>query len=137
MKNNKDSFESWGKLTDEGKTSYCTIQTNVQRMGSSAAADYLLGMKMSVNYDPQNYDITLLILNSQSTNSSGSGASNTLNSFGMLNSNGVPYPSKIDGNRNSIAYVVKKNSEDPAYQKTLYTTSVHEAIHNYGMGTHD
>jgi hypothetical protein len=137
MKSNKDNLDNWGKLTEAGITNYRTIQTNVQRMGSSAAADYLLDMKMPANYDPQNYGTTIVILNSQSSNSSGSGASNTMASFGVLNSKGEPYPTKNDGNEKRLAYVVHKNSTDQIYQQTLYTTSVHEAIHNYGMGTHD
>jgi hypothetical protein len=137
MKSNKDNLDNWGKLTEAGITNYWTIQTNVQRMGSSAAADYLLDMKMPANYDPQNYGTTVVILNSQSSNSSGSGASNTLASWGVLNSKGEPYPTKNDGNEKRLAYVVHKNSTNQIYQQSLYTTSVHEAIHNYGMGTHD
>ena len=137
MKSNKNNLENWGKLTEEGITNYWTIQNNVQRMGSAAADDFLLDMKMPANYDPQNYGTTVVILNSQSSNSSGSGLSSDLNYFGVLNSKGEPYPIKFDGNRNSLAYVVQKNSTNQIYQQTLYTTSVHEAIHNYGMGTHD
>lgn len=133
MKLKKQDFPRWRDSTAEGKQHYQEIQTNVQRMGSSSAADYLLNYKMPVTYNPLHYSITLFILNSAGNNMiAGGGAQSNLNYFGVLDANGKPYPSNINGNFLPLAYI----GVTPLNNSNI-STPVHEAIHAFGMGTHD
>ncbi|MFT6782018.1 MAG: hypothetical protein ACJA1A_001945 [Saprospiraceae bacterium] len=128
MEENQLDFQSWGNSSAPGSEHYWLLQTNVQRMGSSAAADYLFEMKMPVGYSPKDYDITLIILHSEGQNHiAGGGAAHSLPFFGVQDSEGVSYT-----DYDPVAYVGATPHIWP-----MYSTAVHEAIHCYGMGTHD
>lgn len=133
MKSKKQDLPRWRDSTAEGKQHYPSIQSNVQRMGSSAAADYLLNYKMPATYDPLKYSITLFILNSAGKNViAGGGAQSNLFYFGVLDATGKPYPSSINGNFLPLAYI----GVTPFINSNI-STPVHESIHAFGMGTHD
>jgi hypothetical protein len=133
MEMTQNDFFTWGTETELGKEHYFTVQTNVQRMGSSAAADYLLGLKMPEDYDPEDYGVTMFILNSTSDNQiAGGGLAASLNYFGVEDAQGVPYTFNFPGNPYSASYV----GATP-FRSIFYSTAVHEAIHTFGMGTHD
>jgi hypothetical protein len=133
IRTNKSNFITWGSTTNEGKTHYSIIQSNVQRMGSSAAQDYLKDLRMPEGFERRNFRITLVILNTAGTSRiAGGGAQWTFDLFGMLAPNGVPYSRNNDGIGNAVAYIGV-----PLNLSIAYTIPIHEAIHAFGMGTHD
>ena len=140
LKENKRDFATWGTTTEDGKLSYWTIQGNLQRMGSSTAADYLAGMRLPEGYSPDDYTVTLVILHTAGTaRIAGSGAQSTLDSFGVLDSFGQPVPMKIIGNRmmNMAAYIEFYLEPNRGNSTPFFQIASHEAIHAFGMGTHD
>jgi len=140
LKENKRDFATWGTTTEDGKLSYWTIQGNLQRMGSSAAADYLAGMRLPEGYSPDDYTVTLVILHTAGTaRIAGGGAQSTLDSFGVLDSFGQPVAMKIIGNRmmNMAAYIGFYLEPNRGNSSPFFQIASHEAIHAFGMGTHD
>lgn len=121
---NKKSARQWRDIP-ENRDDYTLLSSNVLRMGGSATAEYLDGLRMPTDYKPEEFDITLIILSSSSTFNL-AGAQSSLQSFGVVASDGSPL-------RGRAAYVgFNTGSENSSIR-----TSVHEAIHAFGMGTHD
>ena len=133
MKTTKLDLASWGKQTTEGVAHYNAVQNNIGRMGPSASADYLKGLKMPRDYNPADYKYTEVILSSMSKATIvGAGAQNTLMSFGMVDADSVPYNSFYE----RATYVFYSPRDLQRSSGNVYT-SIHEGVHACGMGTHD
>lgn len=133
MKTTKLDLSSWGKQTTEGVAHYNAVQNNIGRMGPSASADYLKGLKMPRDYNPADFKYTEVILSSMSKATIvGAGAQNTLMSFGIVDADSVPYNSFYD----RATYVFYSPRDLQRTSSNVYT-SIHEGVHACGMGTHD
>jgi hypothetical protein len=109
-----------------GNSNYFWLESNVLRFGGSGSSSMLDGMRLPENYDPADHDITLIVF-SHSGNFNVAGAQLSLEGFGVLAADG----SAVTG---PAAYV---DYSSPVTLDSADRTSVHEAVHAYGMGTHD
>ena len=109
-----------------GNSNYFWLESNVLRFSGSGSSSMLDGMRLPENYDPADHDITLIVF-SHSGNFNVAGAQLSLEGFGVLAADG----SAVTG---PAAYV---DYSSPVTLDSADTTSVHEAVHAYGMGTHD
>lgn len=109
-----------------GNSNYVWLESNVLRFSGTGTSSMLDGMKLPSNYDPADHDITLIVF-SHSGDFNVAGAQLSLEGFGVLAADG----SAVTG---PAAYV---DYSSPVTLDSADTTSVHEAVHAYGMGTHD
>src|ERR1035437_2750803 len=141
MKSSKKDFSSWQIETDDGKLYGNVIRDNTIRMGPSSAADYLLNLKLPIDYKIDENKVAFFALNTTGKDYiAGGGASNMLQSFGVLNSDGQPLPNLewingIEVNRYNCLYCATDNQTLEGVG--FYFIAVHELIHTFGMYTHD
>ena len=114
-----------------GNSNYFWLQSEVLRFGASASSGFLANMRLPSGYDPAEHDITLIAF-SHDGDYNTSGAQLTLEAFGVLAADG----SVVNG---PAAYfdISAQDPTDPfEYGVSIYV-GVHEAVHAFGMGTHD
>ena len=109
-----------------GNSNYLWLQSNVLRFGGSASESFLKGMRLPESYDPAQHDITLIVF-SHTGNYNTSGAQLSLEDFGVLAADG----GVVSGPAAYFDYSA------PVTHESATRTGVHEAIHAFGMGTHD
>ena len=109
-----------------GNSNYFWLQSNVLRFGGTAAQFFLQDMRLPESYEPADHDITLIVF-SHTGDYNTSGAQLNLEGFGVLAADG----SVVSG---PAAYV---DYSAPVPYEAATSTGVHEAIHAFGMGTHD
>ncbi|MDB2645195.1 hypothetical protein N9Y37_12165, partial [Luminiphilus sp.] len=108
-----------------GNSNYLWLQSNVLRFSGSGSFSMLSDLRLPANYDPQDHDITLIVF-SHTGDFNVAGAQLSLEGFGILGADG----SAVSGPAAYADYSAV--SPDVANM-----VSVHEAVHAYGMGTHD
>ena len=108
-----------------GNSNYFWLQSNVLRFSGSGSFSMLSDLRLPANYDPEDHDITLIVF-SHTGDFNVAGAQLSLEGFGVLGADG----SAVSGPAAYADYSAV--SPDVANM-----VSVHEAVHAYGMGTHD
>lgn len=120
---NQKPVSEWGALPGN-MARYSPLHTYVLRLGGNASNAYLSGLHMPQGYKAEDYDITIIVLSSYSTFNL-AGAQSTLSYFGIVGSDG----SELNGRAAYVGY----NTGSTMSKRT----TVHEAVHAFGMGTHD
>ena len=109
-----------------GNSNYFWLQSNVLRFSGSGSFSMLSDLRLPADYDPADHGITLIVF-SHTGNFNVAGAQLSLEGFGVLGADG----SAVSG---PAAYV---DYSAPLTPDAANMVSVHEAVHAYGMGTHD
>ena len=141
MKLSKKDFSSWVIESEDGKLYGNIIRDNTIRMGPSSAADYLLNMKLPIDYKIDENKVAFFALNTTGKDYiAGGGLASGLKYFGVLNSDGqsIPDIKFVNGiweNQYNSLYCATDNQT--LENAVFYYTAVHELIHTFGMSTHD
>jgi len=109
-----------------GNSNYFWLQSNVLRFGKTATQFFLEDMRLPEGYEPADHDITLIVF-SHTGNYNTSGLQLSLEGFGVRAADG----SLVSGPAAYFDYSA------PVTYESATRTGVHEAIHAFGMGTHD